>query len=238
MSTANPLLIGLRAARANVWPGLCLQLTMLLVVVAYYRADWARPWFDQLAVLKAKGGFLFSVASAVIAGAVLPEILGVIFFPPDRETANRAENLWFAVVFWGLNGLTVDLFYRAQGLWFGTEPTVSVLLKKVAVDQFVYSTLFSVPFAVWSYEWKRRRYRIGKIGEFLTPEFYTRRILPTTIANWGVWIPGTALIYSLPPLLQIPLFSLALTFWSLILAYINASRPRPEDASPAQSDSL
>ena len=236
--TVNPLLIGLRAARANVWPGLCLQVTMLLVVVAYYRAGWAKPWFDQLAVYKAEGGIFFSMAASIAAGAVLPEFLRIICFQHGRATARDAENLSFGVIFWGLNGLTVDLFYRAQGNWFGMEPSVSVLLKKVAVDQFVYSTLFAVPFAVWSYEWKNRRFRTDNIGELFTPGFYVGRMLPTTIANWGVWIPATALIYSLPPLLQVPLFSLALTFWALILAYINASAPSPRDASDAFSDRL
>ncbi len=227
------MLIGLRAARANLWPGLCLQLVMLLVVVTYFRADWARPWFSQLAILKAKGGFLFSMATSIIAGAVLPEALAVAFFQGGRATKRNRQNLCFGAIFWAFSGLCVDLLYRGQGQWFGTTPTAWVLLKKVAVDQFIYSALFAVPFAVWCYEWKNRGYRTDHLGDFFTADFFRERILPATVANWGVWIPGTTLIYSLPPLLQVPLFGLALTFWALMLAYLSSSGTRLPDAPSA-----
>ncbi len=229
---ANPFLIGLRAARANLWPGVCLQVVMLLVVVAYYRAPWAKPWFDRFAVLKAQGGFWFSIVGSMIAGAVLPELLSVLFFQRGRVTVRNRENLFFGVAFWAFSGLCIDLFYRGQAHWFGTEPTVAVLVKKVAVDQFVYSTLFAVPFAVWCYEWKNRRYRTDRLGDMFTKRFYLSKTLPTTVANWGVWLPGTALIYSLPSLLQVPLFNLALTFWALLLAYISSHDEHPVGGEP------
>ena len=236
VNKASPLLIGLRAARANFWPGVCLQFVMLLIVTAYFCAGWTKPFFDQFATLKANGGFLFSMTAAAIAGAVVPEILAIVFFQGGRVTKHTLENLCFAAVFWAINGLCVDLFYRAQGVWFGTTPTVAVLVKKVLVDQGIYSTLFAAPFAVWCYEWKNRRYRTDRLGDFFTVRFYLEKILPTTVANWCVWIPGTMLIYSLPPLLQVPLFNLALTFWALMLAYINSGGARLPDARPAESD--
>lgn len=231
-------MIGLRAARANFWPGLGLQVVMLLIVAAYFRADWAKPWFDRLAVIKARDGFAFSMAASMLAGAVLPEVLSVIFFQGGRPTRRNRDNLWFGVVFWAFSGLCIDLFYREQAVWFGTQPTMAVLVKKVMVDQFVYSALFAVPIAVWSYAWKNRRYRTDHLGEFFTTRFYSEKILPTLVANWGVWIPGTTLIYCLPSLLQIPLFNLALTFWSLMLAYINAGGGHSQDAAAAESDNV
>ena len=203
---------------------------MLLVVVAFYRVEWAKPWFDQLARVKASGGFFFSMAAAIVAGAILPECLRVVFFQRGLASKQNLEDLLFGTIFWALNGLTVDLFYRAQAIWFGSEPTVSVLVKKVAVDQLVYTAFFAVPFAVWSYEWKNRHYRLDGIGDLFTARFYVEKIVPTMLANWGVWIPATALIYSLPTLLQVPLFSLALTFWALILSYVNAVGTPPQDA--------
>ena len=50
--------------------------------------------------------------------------------------------------------------------------------------------------------------------------------LPTLIATWFVWLPVVAVLYSLPPLLQIPVYSLALCFWALMLAYIHARPAR------------
>ena len=40
------------------------------------------------------------------------------------------------------------------------------------------------------------------------------------LATWAVWAPLMAIIYSLPYPLQFPLFSIALTFWVLLLTYM------------------
>jgi hypothetical protein len=65
--------------------------------------------------------------------------------------------------------------------------------------------------------------------------------VPTLLATWAVWIPLMAIIYSLPLALQFPLFSLALTFWVLLLTYMTSSftmkhthvTQMPEVVSPA-----
>ena len=49
---------------------------------------------------------------------------------------------------------------------------------------------------------------------------YRDKIIPTLLATWVVWAPLMAIIYSLPYPLQFPLFSLALTFWVLLLTYM------------------
>lgn len=57
--------------------------------------------------------------------------------------------------------------------------------------------------------------------------------MPTLLTNW-VWIPLTAMIYSLPLALQFPLFSLALTFWVLLLTYMtNRFAGKPGQSAPA-----
>jgi hypothetical protein len=40
------------------------------------------------------------------------------------------------------------------------------------------------------------------------------------VANWLVWIPALALIYSLPAALQFPLFSGVMCFFILILTLL------------------
>ncbi len=49
---------------------------------------------------------------------------------------------------------------------------------------------------------------------------YRDKIVPTLFTTWAVWIPLTAMIYSLSLALQFPLFSLVLTFWVLLLTYM------------------
>jgi hypothetical protein len=226
-STPHPLLIGLRAARANLWPGLFVQGLMLALVLTYYKAPWTRPWFDWLAELKRRGGFVFSATAAVVAGAILPETLKILFFQRGRANRNNLREFLFAAPFWAMLGLCVDALYRGQNLWFGTDPTFATLVKKVVVDQFIYNPVFAAPVTVWAYEWKNRGFGFHAFGGMFTARFYAEKVMPALIATWGVWIPLVSLIYSLPPLLQTPLFSLALCFWVLLVAYITAGRESP-----------
>ncbi len=54
----------------------------------------------------------------------------------------------------------------------------------------------------------------------LTWNYYREHAIPVLIATWAVWIPLMAIIYSLPLVLQFPLFALALTFWVLLMTYM------------------
>jgi uncharacterized membrane protein len=51
-------------------------------------------------------------------------------------------------------------------------------------------------------------------------------MVPVVFANWGVWIPVVAVLYSLPSALQIPLFGLALSIWVMLLTWISERRNR------------
>lgn len=220
----KPLLIGLKAARANLIPGLIIQSLMLAVVLAYYLHAPTRTWLNALAAWKARLGYLFSVPLAMFAGAVLPELLRVLVFQRGTVRRENFKTLLFALIFWGFMGACVDMLYRMQAVWFGSAPTFAVVFKKVLVDQFLYNPFWAAPVSVWAYEWKNRGYATNGLREFFTPGFYRDQIIPVLIATWGVWIPVIALIYSLPSLLQIPLFCLALSFWVLILTFISSKR--------------
>ena len=224
--TAPSLLVGLQAAKANLVPGLCLQGLMLAVVVAYYRFQWARPWFDRLGALKQRTGYFYTMISAVIAGALLPAGFKLGFLERRWPRWGDASEVLFAAGFYAVNALCVDVFYRGQTVWFGADATLPVIVRKVAVDQFIYNPVFSAPFAVVCFAWKNHRYRFRDVVGLLKPGNYVLRVVPTLIATWLVWIPVVAVLYSLPPLLQIPVYGLALCFWALMLAYIHAKPVR------------
>lgn len=226
----GPWSAGLRAARANLVPGLLIQAAMLALVLAYWWHEPTRDVLDVLARWKARFGYGFSVPLSALAGAVLPEILKVLVFQRGRVRAQNGRTLAFTVPFWGIMGATVDTLYRLQDGWFGSAPTPGVLVTKVFVDQFLYNPLLAAPVTVWAWEWQRRGFVGHGMGHCFTARYYRERVLPTLLATWGVWVPVVTLIYSLPPLLQIPLFSLALSFWALLVAGIAAAE---EPAAPA-----
>ncbi len=163
-----------------------------------------------------------------MAGAALPVILKITIIQRGRFTRADFSELLFLAAFWGLEGVIVDALYRFQAVLFGAHVDFSTVVKKVLVDQFIYNPLFAAPYTLAWYELKNHGYRLRSVAHVFTAEFYRVRTIPALCATWAVWIPVTSAIYALPPLLQIPLFALALTFWVLMLAYITTRDHGPE----------
>jgi hypothetical protein len=222
----RPWTAGLRAARANVVPGLIVQALMFSALMAYYFYPPARGWFDHLAATKARLGYGYSAINSVVAGAVIPELLRIFFFHRGQFRRSNFSNLLFTVPFWCMMGLAVDCFYRCQAGWFGGEATVAVVTKKVLVDQFLYNPLFACPVTTWLYDWKSRGFRLRGTTAFFTIEYYRDHVLPTLFATWGIWIPVTLILYSLPSILQIPLFGLALSLWVMLYTWMSEQAER------------
>lgn len=223
-SPIHPLRAGLAAARATLLPGLIVQSLMVGIVLTYYLAPEARPFFSQIALWKTRGGLFFSLVTTTIAGGVLPEVLRILISQKGRITAQNWANLTFTLPFWGLQGICVDLLYRGQAGWFGNDAHLLTIVKKVCVDQFLYNPLWAAPLGITLYEWKNRGCEWS--GEFFTWHWYGSRIFPGLIATWGVWIPLVSLIYCLPQILQIPIFCLALTFWVTLFTWMTEALAR------------
>src|SRR5881394_1169817 len=206
------LALGWEAAKANAVPGFILQATMLLVLIGYY-------------------------LSPPFAGAIVPEIFVIVFFQRGRFRKQNLRNLAFTIPTWGIDGILVDLMYRMNAIWFGDVTTVWVVTAKILVDQLSYNPFFAAPAEVLVYEWKNEGFSWKSLRRAFTWKHYRDKIVPTLLATWAVWGPLMAIIYSLPFALQFPLFSIALTFWVLLLTYMtNRFAGKIEaDAPPALS---
>lgn len=221
-----PWLAGLRAARANVIPGLIVQALMLALVLAYYLHPPSSAWMDRLAGVKLRLGYGYSAISAIVAGALLPEGLRILVFQKGRPARSNLSNLLFAVPFWCFMGVVVDGFYRLQAVWFGADASLPVVLKKVLVDQFLYNPLFAAPFTTWMYDWKQSGWNPRALLGSTSVVWYRDAVVPTLCATWGVWIPVVSVLYSLPSPLQIPLFGLALSMWVTLYTWMSEARVR------------
>ena len=219
-----PWMAGIRAARANVVPGLMVQGVMLAMLLAYYGHPPSTRWLNHLAEVKAHWGYGYSALSGMVAGGLLPEIIRVIVFQKGKWRRANTGNLFFAMAFWSVMGMIVDGFYRLQTVWFGQDPTVAVVVKKVLVDQFLYNPIVAGPLTAVLYDLKNRGFRLRGASEFFTPRYYREVIVPTLFANWGVWIPVVSILYSLPTSLQIPLLGLALSLWVMLYSWMSEQR--------------
>src|SRR5205085_9171234 len=204
----------------NAVPGFILQAATLGVLIAYYLSPEFADLLNRVARYKAGHGLAFVVVSAVLAGALLPEIFVSVFFQRCRPRVENLRNLAFTVPTWGIDGILVDLMYRLNAGWFGDVTTVWVVTAKILVDQLGYNPFFAAPAEVLVYEWKNEGFSWKSVRRAFTCEHYRDKILPTLLATWAVWGPLMAIIYSLPYALQFPLFGLALSFWVLLLTYM------------------
>jgi hypothetical protein len=231
------LALGWEAAKANAIPAFILQGAMLVVLISYYWSPACAHFLNRLAHYKEEYGLIFIVLAAMLAGAIVPELFVIVFFQRGRPRAQNLRNLAFTIPTWAVDGILVDLMYRLNATWFGDVVTLPVVTAKILVDQLGYNPFFAAPAEVLIYEWKNEGFSWRSVRRALTWDHYRDKIVPTLLATWAVWGPLMAIIYSLPFALQFPLFSIALTFWVLLLTYMtNRFAGKIEaDAPPALS---
>ena len=197
---------------------------MLSLFLAYVYHPPSREAFERLAEFKQQTGYLYTAISAMIAGAIIPEILRILFFQKGRIRTRNIGNLAFTLPFWSVMALIVEQFYRLQAWMFGSGIDFSTVAIKVLVDQLGYTAFFATPVTCILYEWKQSGYLPRTLLRVFRLEFYRRAALPVLITNWAVWIPLITILYCVPLSLQIPLFSLALSLWVLLYTWISESK--------------
>ena len=222
-SREPPWKAGLRGARANLLPGLILQLTALIVVLAYYHHAPSRMAFEQLTAFRAHAGFSFGMVTTGIFGGLLPFLYLRFIAAGICPYAWRQGLLLTA--FWSYKGLEVELWYRLLAHVVGTGHDAVTIVIKSLLDQAVYCPILAIPLTVVVYQLIAPEIRLrAVVADFRTPGWYVRRVLPTLLANVGVWTPAVAIIYALPTPLQLPLQNLVLVFFTLLLAHLNARK--------------
>jgi len=213
-----PWRAGFRSARANLLPGLVLQMVALLLVLAYYQHEPTRNALNRLATWKTEIGVTFAIISTGLFGGLLP-VLYLRLLRGGHEHYSWAQGA-VITAFWAYKGLEVDLFYRMLARWVGAGHEAGTIVAKVALDQFVYCPLFAVPVTVLVYEWVSLNFdRAAMAADIRAGGWFYRRVLPLLISNLWVWLPTAGIIYSLPTTLQLPLQNLVLLFFTLLVAH-------------------
>ncbi len=222
--SVSPLQASLRAARANLVPGLILQAFAGALVAAYFFSGTARVALERVAQWRVEIGPLFGVVTTAVFGAVVPFlVLGLRAATRGRYTGAQMAAL---TAFWGYKGLEVAVFYGWQARVFGEAGDFTTIAFKTFVDQFVYCPLFAVPCTWAVYAWVEHGFQVGPLwAELRRPDWYARCVLPLLVATWGVWVPAVALIYVLPTALQLPLQNVVLCFFTLLVVFMTKREP-------------
>lgn len=228
-SLSRALRLAWASARANLLPGLLLQCLLVVFFSAYVAHDGTRAFLGEIAKIKQVAGYWFAFVSYIVAAALLPEILRIAFFQGGRITRRNLWNFLTAAPAWGFLGMLVDYFYRCQAVWFGSGQDAATLALKIFVDQFVYSPLIANPLALVWFFWRDEGFRPSAWRQVFCAEFFLERVIPVQVAGWMIWIPGVALVYLMPPLLQVPVAVLIQVFWVLVfttLGQVRRTEPR------------
>lgn len=214
--------------RRNRVPCLALNSVAVALVVSYYQVPALAGFWEWMGLLKTRWSFAFSCLSTIFAAALLPSF--VQWLQGVLPVENRWRRLLLLMLFWGYRGMEIDLFYRMQGWIFGNGTDALTMTKKVILDQFVASPLWFVPSYLIVLRWAELGGSWSRTRQTLNREFWTRTCPTVLITNWLVWIPALALVYSLPPALQFPLFSVVMCCFILIVTVL-AGRPNQGSAT-------
>jgi hypothetical protein len=216
----------LRSLRLNLIPGLLLQGLMIVLAAAYCWIPDINRALMHLGYMKDHWGLLFSFVGTSAASSFLPELLRPFLTKSARPAQEPPllSRLLFAIPFWGLIGMQVDLFYRLQFLMFGPSDSLLVIVAKVVVDAFLYCPLLAIPEAVCVFLWKDHEFTHRGFRGWTPLRFYALKIFPVLMTNWMVWIPVVSIIYSLPSALGIPLFIIAQAFWVMVFTTLSSRK--------------
>jgi hypothetical protein len=221
-STMKQLFSDIRHATArNIKPGLALQAFGIALVLSYYLLPQSQPIFDSVMHAKEHFGFIYSALSTALFGAFIP--FGILFLMGRFPRISVGKRILALLLFWIWKGIEVDILYRSQALLFGAQPDTITVIKKVCFDQFVYNPLWAAPSMLLYYLWVDAGYSFKRVKEATGISFFTRTLPTVLVSTWVVWIPATAIVYSLPVSLQLPVFNLVLCFWVLIFDLVSKS---------------
>ncbi|MGC4073285.1 MAG: hypothetical protein QM760_12365 [Nibricoccus sp.] len=207
---------GLRGARANLLPGLALQLFALALVLAYFFHTPTHDALNRLSAWRSELGLIFAIVSTGLFGGLLP-------FLYLKASSNRYTWSQGALItaFWAYKGFEIDLWYRVLASLVGEGNSPGIVASKMFLDQFVYCPLIAVPLTTLAYAYAETHFNTRAVlTDLRAPRWYARRVLPLLISNIGVWVPAVCIIYALPTPLQLPLQNIVLCFFTLLLAHL------------------
>ena len=222
---------GLYAARQNLVPMLVLEAAMAATVAIYYCWPAGATILSCYAEWQKAGGLLLAALASGLTGGIISEVSLVYGQDKGCWSFTHLDHMGFKFGMFFISGACVYEFYAWQAIWFGKGTEWSVLVPKILVDQFGYTIVWAVPFVTLATRWHNLRYSGRKLLAELNGAFIIDRILPVLVTNWMFWLPGVTLIYSMPSILQVPLFIFATAIWGLLLPAVARQNPAGTDSS-------
>jgi hypothetical protein len=220
---STPWQIGVRAARANLVPGLVLQVAAAALVAAYYLSPGFHERLQHVADWQDRYGIVSTMLMRVVFNALIPAAFCALI--PGLHMRRPGAALVFGMVWWAFMGANTHVFYNFQAWLWGSEAGVATVLLKTATDMLIYSPFYASPIVAIAHLWQDQNYAWRATRLQLGPGWYRRVVLPNMVPGWTFWTPGVLILYSLPTDLQMPMSALLGCFWSLMCLQIALRTP-------------
>ncbi|MCC5835034.1 MAG: hypothetical protein JJU20_09900 [Opitutales bacterium] len=202
------------------WPlFIVIQLAALGVLLSYYLLEGTAHFYAWVGTVKTEGGWLFAGVATVLSAGIVPELLKSLQRPAHVPRPSWGEIL-HQLVLWFIVGCNVYFFYKLQAFMFGEGTDCLTVIKKVLVDQLLFTPWYNLPIVAAWYLWREMGYRIGPVMSALGMRFYRERVLPIWATALMFWPVMLLIVYSLPADLQFPLFLCANAAWSILMIFI------------------
>ena len=209
---------GWQAAKNNKIPAIAMWLFGIAIVGGYFAIPAFRNYLESVGAYKESCGWKFSVVSTAIFGGLIPSVIPWLLGSTQKNKPSLGLTI-ASTILWAYKGFEIDMFYHFQAWLFGNNLDFTTVAIKTFCDQIVWVPLIGMVNVVLFYRWRDCGYSFTRFWQALEKDWYQKRVLPVLIANWVIWIPAVAMIYSLPIALQLPVQNLILCFWVLILMF-------------------
>ncbi len=217
---------GWQGARENLVPGLVIIFFAALLVASYYTFASLRDALEGLQSLRNSWGLAFSMLTSAIGAGVLPGLYLMAVGKSPRDSRGFL-NILFTSLVWATNMIWVDNFYNFQDWFWGPSATFGIVISKMLLDQFVFTTFLSIHHVGIGFRLRDLNYDFKALWRALKDDWIIKVTIPMLVNCWLTWIPGTLVVYSLPLPLQIPLMVLIQFFFALEMAFVSSKMTDP-----------
>ncbi len=210
------LLPAIGAFKACLIPFLTIQISAVILVVAYFQFPAVKRAADQIGSLKAQTGLWFSFVGYAVLCALLPEFVRLILGQLKRVDLEWLGARAYVGFVYGLLGVFTDVFYGFLARTVGTDNAIGTMLQKSAVDMLGATPLVFVPASMWLLGWRAASWDFRALLKPATGKFWLDEVVPGVGVAWSYWFPLTFCIYALPSALQLPFAMLCAAAYSLL----------------------
>ena len=210
----NSFRIGMESVRATFVPMLVLWTIAVGISVSYCCVPAFASALEPLRRWLCDLGWLGALLVAACFCGLLP---GVFQFAQRTLRPRRPLLTILAqTILFGFEGVLCYEFYRIQAGWFGNGASFPTLVKKMLVDQFVWTPLVIVPVNATLFFWIARDFSLARVRSEWPKSWFRGIILPNLCSHWCVNVIPNLALYAFPPALQIQFVGLLCAFWTLM----------------------